>query len=88
MKTMNHAQYQTSLHSKSKAALRFILTDTQEVLEANPNGENAGYYMDEQHYAAMELTSRAKIEKRFNLTGELDKAREVCEPFPRSRAAA
>ena len=60
MKTMNHAEYQKSLKSKSDAALEYILFDARKAEEAHPTGENAGYYADEQHYAAMEITKRTK----------------------------
>lgn len=59
-KQMNHAEYQRKLKSKSEAQLRFIIQDARAAEEANPEGENAGYYADEQHYAAMELTKRTK----------------------------
>ena len=63
-KVMDHAAYQRTLKSKTNRELRFILEDTNDVLIANPEGENAGYYMDEHHYAAMELVRRAKITHR------------------------
>ncbi len=58
MKTMNHAEYQKNLKRKSDAELRFITKDAREAMEAMPHGENAGYYADEVHYAAMELRNR------------------------------
>jgi len=58
MKTMNHAEYQKGLKSKTVAELRFLAKDAREAMEAMPDGENAGYYADEVHYAAMELRNR------------------------------
>ena len=58
MKTMNHSQYQKGLKRKSVAELRFIAQDAREAEEANPQGENAGFYADEVHYAAAELRRR------------------------------
>lgn len=58
MKAMNHAEYQKGLKGKTVAELRFLAKDAREAMEAMPNGENAGYYADEVHYAAMELRSR------------------------------
>ena len=58
MKTMHHAEYQRGLKHKSVAELRYIIQDAREAVEANPNGENAGYYQDEVHYAAAELRRR------------------------------
>lgn len=58
MKTMNHRAYQLSLRHKSVEELRFIIKDAGEAMRAMPNGENAGYYADEIHYAAMELRIR------------------------------
>jgi len=58
MKTMNHAEYKKGLKRKSEAELRFTCKDAREAMEAMPQGENAGYYADEVHYAAMELRNR------------------------------
>ncbi len=62
MKIMDHSAYQKKLRNKarySKNALFFIIKDAGEAEKANPLGENAGYYMDEVHYAAAELRRRA-----------------------------
>ena len=62
MKEMNHAEYQKQLRTKSDEALRFIIKDAQEA--AALMNDNAGYYLDEIHYAAAELRRRqAKTEK-------------------------
>ena len=58
MKTMNHAEYQKGLKRKTEDQLRFIIKDAAEARDAFPMGENAGYYADEVHYAAMELKRR------------------------------
>jgi hypothetical protein len=60
MKKMNHAEYQRKLKSKSIEELKYIIKDAREAEEAMPMGENAGYYADEQHYAAMEIAKREK----------------------------
>jgi hypothetical protein len=58
MKTMNHAEYQKGLKSKSVPELLFLCQDANEAMGAMPNGENAGYYADEVNYSAMELRNR------------------------------
>ncbi len=57
-KTMDHGKYQAALKNKSWAELKYIIEDARETIKANPEGENAGYYMDEIHYASMELKRR------------------------------
>lgn len=57
-KTMDHAEYQRKLRSKTEAELRFIIRDASAAERANPQGCNAGYYADEVSYAAMELARR------------------------------
>ena len=59
MKKMNHAEYQKGLKRKTDAELRYIAKDAREAAEAMPQGENAGYYLDEVSYCAMELARRA-----------------------------
>ena len=60
MKQMNHAEYQKNLKKKNEDQLRYIIKDARETVEAMPMGENAGYYADEIHYAAMELKGRGE----------------------------
>jgi len=60
MKTMDHAQYQKDLMTKPIESLRFIRKDAQEAVDANPHGENAGYYADEVQYVAAELRRRGE----------------------------
>lgn len=59
-KKMNHAEYPASLKSKSDESLHAIIADCQEVLRIWPEQPNAGYYLDEISYCAMELKSRRK----------------------------
>jgi hypothetical protein len=59
-KHMDHTAYPKGLKSKDEAALRYIMKDCREAIAAMPDGENAGYYMDEIHYCAMELRRREK----------------------------
>ena len=58
-KTMDHSAYQKALRHFTPDMLRYLQKDAQEAAEANPDGENAGYYTDEAIYAAAELTRRA-----------------------------
>lgn len=58
MKRIDHTAYPKALRHKSDDALRYILKDAREAIEANPKGENAGYYADEILYAAEELNRR------------------------------
>jgi len=57
---MKHGEYQEHLKDKSDSALRYIIKDANEALEANPDGPKAGYYKDEAIYAAQELKRRQK----------------------------
>lgn len=59
-KTMNHAEYQKSLKSKSVETLKFIIRDASEAAAINPDNPNVGFYLDEVHYAAAELRNRQK----------------------------
>ena len=59
-KTMNFAVYAERIAKLPSVALRFILKDAQEAIEAMPDGVNAGYYADETHACAAELRNRAK----------------------------
>lgn len=57
-KKMDHTAYPKKLKSKSVAELRYIIQDATEAANANPQGANCGYYLDEVHYAAAELRRR------------------------------
>lgn len=59
-KTMNHAEYVELCKTLPSNALRFIMKDAQEVIDAMPDGENVGYYLDEISYAGMELKRRQR----------------------------
>ena len=63
MKTMNHGEYQKRLRKLSDAELRYVIKDAGGAIKAQPMGENAGYYMDEVHYAIAEINRRAKSNK-------------------------
>ena len=65
-KTMNHAEYQERLRGLPNRALRFIIQDATEALEAMPDGPNAGYYADEISYAGAELKRRQKSMHKWN----------------------
>lgn len=56
-KQMNHAACQKAMKTRSDAELHYIIKDAGEARDCG--GENAGYYADEVHYAAMELARRA-----------------------------
>ena len=58
MKTMNHNEYMKACKTKTVEQLQFIREDASAAIRAMPFGENAGYYADEVHYAAMELKRR------------------------------
>jgi len=62
MKHMDHTEYPKSLRQKTDAALHYIIKDAGEAAKAAQGMEsgNEGYYLDEQHYAAMELQRRKK----------------------------
>ena len=57
-KIMDHSRYAKAMRAKSDEQLRFIINDAAEAARVNPQGENAGYYLDEVHYAAAELRRR------------------------------
>lgn len=57
---INHTSYPKSLKSKPEASLLFIIQDCREAIEANPEGEKAGYYADEINYCANELANRRR----------------------------
>lgn len=57
-KTINHTEYPLSLKSKTDAELRGIIIQCNNVLTAWKDHPNAGYYLDEISYCAMELKIR------------------------------
>lgn len=56
--SIDHVRYPKSLRDKPVESLRFIIRDCREAIAANPEGDKAGYYADEIHYAAAELRRR------------------------------
>jgi hypothetical protein len=62
-KQMDHAQYMLKARKMSDSSLRYVLEDAKQACLANPDGINAGYYADECHYCAMEITRREKNKK-------------------------
>jgi hypothetical protein len=64
MKVMDHTAYPKSLKTKSEFELRSIIADCHEVIELQKDfNPNIGYYEDEIHYCAMEITRRRKAAK-------------------------
>ena len=61
MKTMNHTEYPETLKTKTESELRFIAKDAKAAIDANPKGENAGYYADEVNYVCNEVHRRKNI---------------------------
>jgi len=55
---IDHAAYQKKLRSYSEAQLHYVYQDATEAARLNPDSEKAGYWQDEAHYAAMELSRR------------------------------
>ena len=51
-------EYQRRLKNLDNSALRHIIKDAKEAERANPTNPNAGFYLDEVSYAAMELRRR------------------------------
>lgn len=60
IKKMDHAEYQRNLRNKTIPELEFIIRDAKEAAQANPDGPNVGYYLDEVSYCSMELRKRAR----------------------------
>jgi hypothetical protein len=60
-KRMNHNECPIVMKSKTNSELRFIIADCDEVIRLQSDfNPNIGYYMDERHYAAMELANRQR----------------------------
>ncbi len=59
-KQMDHAQYMLKVRKMSDSSLRYVLEDAKQACLTHPDGINAGYYADECHYCAMEITRREK----------------------------
>lgn len=59
-KIMQWATYRTRIEALPSMALRHIIKDATEAIRAMPLGPNAGYYQDEIHICAGELSLRIK----------------------------
>ena len=57
---MDHTKYQAKTKKMTITELRYTISDCNEVLDAMPDGTNAGYYADEINYCAMEIARREK----------------------------
>lgn len=57
---MNHVEYRERLKGLPNQALRYIIMDAEEAVNAMPDGPNVGYYADEISYAGMELKNRQR----------------------------
>lgn len=55
---INHSEYPKKLKRLDEDSLRYIMNDAREAMQANPDGEKAGYYADEINYCADELARR------------------------------
>ena len=58
MKRVDHIEYPKKLRKLCMAQLMYIAKDAREAAEAHPEGENMSYYLDEMHYALMEIRRR------------------------------
>ena len=60
-KRMNHNECPIVMKSKTDSELRYIIEDCKEVIRLQSDfNPNIGFYEDEIHYAAMELTRRQR----------------------------
>ena len=58
-KQMNHSEYMRKTRTMSESSLRYVMEDARQAAEAGKGwNPNVGYYLDEVHYCAMELTRR------------------------------
>jgi hypothetical protein len=55
---IDHAKYQRKVRNLSTESLRWTIKDCQEAIDALPDNPKNGYYQDEIHYCAQELTRR------------------------------
>jgi hypothetical protein len=61
-----HTRTMAQHKDKSSEALRFIQRDAHDAERANPTGHKAGQYLDEMHYAGMELHKRNQLLPQLN----------------------
>ena len=59
-----HTKTMAAFKDKSNDALKFIQQDAAAAAKANPNNPKAGQYMDEVHYASMELKKRREYQAK------------------------
>ena len=58
---IDHEEIKRRFAVLSMDSLRYIRSDAQEAIKANPEGPKAGYYQDEINYASMEIAKRLRI---------------------------
>lgn len=58
-----HTKTMAAFRDKSNDSLAFIRQDASEAAKAKPDNPKAGQYMDEVHYASMELKKRQPTKK-------------------------
>jgi hypothetical protein len=56
---MDHGAYMKKVKRMTEAELTFVAKDALEAANAFPEGENAGYYLDEALYCQQELAARS-----------------------------
>jgi hypothetical protein len=61
---IDHAAYARRCRRRSEAELLYIVADCRAALAAMPEGDKAGYYQDEIHYAHAELERRRRGGRR------------------------
>lgn len=61
-KIMDHVAYPKKLKKFEWGALWFTAKDAMEAAQAYPEGENAGYYLDEVNYCLDEIARRNRYE--------------------------
>jgi hypothetical protein len=57
---IDHTGYQKQVRTMDLEALRYVIQDARQAIQAMPNGHKAGYYEDEIHYCAVEIRRRSK----------------------------
>lgn len=61
MTVIQHSDYQRKTRDMDESALRFVIADCQNAIEAMPDSPKVGYYTDEIHYCCMELGRRKNL---------------------------
>jgi hypothetical protein len=57
---IDHSGMMERVRHMDEIALRHVIKDCHQAIEAMPEGHKAGYYADEAHYCGMELVRREK----------------------------